>query len=91
MFQDQEILNELHSLPPAKQAEVVDFIQFLKQKPQTPASVEADEHQKLQLAAELLLNTPSNLEPEEIALWDAVVNMSNEPVQIGEPDLQDYD
>ncbi|MGV3525506.1 MAG: DUF2281 domain-containing protein [Candidatus Sericytochromatia bacterium] len=91
MFQDQEILNELHSLPPAKQAEVVDFIQFLKQKQQTPASVEADEHQKLQLAAELLLNTPSNLEPEEIALWDAVVNLSDEPVQIGEPDLQDYD
>ncbi|MBT9548980.1 MAG: DUF2281 domain-containing protein [Candidatus Sericytochromatia bacterium] len=91
MFQDQEILNELHSLPPAKQAEVVDFIQFLKYKQQTPASVEADEQQKLQLAAELLLSTPSNLDPEEIALWDAVVNASDEPVQIGEPDLRDYD
>jgi len=91
MFQDQEILNELHSLPPAKQAEVVDFIQFLKQKLHTQAPVEAQEHQKLQLAAELLLNTQSNLEPEEIALWDAVVNTSDGSVQIGEPDLQDYD
>lgn len=91
MFQDQEILNELHSLPPAKQAEVIDFIQRLKQKQQMQVPVEAYEQQKLQLAAELLLNTPSDLELEEIALWDAVVDSSDEPVQIGEPDLQDYD
>jgi len=91
MFQDQEILNELHSLPPARQAEVVDFIHFLKQKQQTQDPAEADERQKLQLAAELLLNTPENLEPEEIALWDAVLNGADEPVQIGEPDLQDGD
>ena len=88
MFQDQEILNALHSLPPTKQAEVVNFIQFLKQKQQTQTPVEADEQAKLQLAAELLLNSPSNLESEELALWDAVVNTSGEPVQIrteGEP------
>lgn len=91
MFQDQELLNELHSLPPAKQAEVVNFIQFLKQKQQAQAPIEAEKQVKLQMAAELLLNTPSNLDPEEIALWDDVVNTSDEPIQIGEPYLQEHD
>jgi len=91
MFQDQEILNAFHTLPLAKQAEVVDFMQFLKQKQQTQLPSTADESQKLLLAAELLLNTPSDLEPEEIALWDTVVGSLDEPVQIGEPDLRDYD
>ena len=30
MLNDQQILAEIHTLPPDKQAEVIDFIQFLK-------------------------------------------------------------
>ena len=32
MTQDQQLLSDFHALSPAKQAEVVDFIQRLKQK-----------------------------------------------------------
>lgn len=48
MFQDQQWLQDFESLPPEKQAEVVDFIQFLKsrqaqqsqqQKPKRPFGV----------------------------------------------------
>ena len=39
MIHDQQLLNEFHSLPSDKQAEVIDFIAFLKSKvPQTPSS-----------------------------------------------------
>lgn len=90
MFQDQELLNDLHSLPPVKQAEVVDFIQFLKHKQLTQEPLELDEQKKLELAAELLLKTPNDIDPDEIALWDAVVSSSEEPFQVGEPELTDY-
>ena len=73
-----------------KQAEVVDFILFLKQKQLTKEPLALDEKKKLELAAELLLKTPSDIDPDEITLWDAVVNSPEEMIQIGEPELTDY-
>lgn len=32
MIQDNQLLEEFHSLPPEKQAEVIDFIGYLKSK-----------------------------------------------------------
>ncbi|MEZ0368259.1 MAG: DUF2281 domain-containing protein [Candidatus Sericytochromatia bacterium] len=34
MFQDQQLLQAFHALPPEKQAEVVDFVEFLTHKQQ---------------------------------------------------------
>ena len=35
MIQDKQLLDEFHSLPPEKQAEVIDFIGYLKSKIQS--------------------------------------------------------
>lgn len=36
MMQDNHLLNDFHALSPDKQAEVIDFIQRLKQRQNTP-------------------------------------------------------
>lgn len=36
MIQDNHLLNDFHALSPDKQAEVIDFIQRLKQRQNTP-------------------------------------------------------
>jgi hypothetical protein len=36
MFQDNNLINDFHSLSPDKQAEVIDFIQRLKQRQNAP-------------------------------------------------------
>ncbi|MEZ0368866.1 MAG: hypothetical protein ACAI44_07245 [Candidatus Sericytochromatia bacterium] len=37
MLNDQQILADLHTLPPDKQVEVIDFIQFLKARTSQPS------------------------------------------------------
>jgi hypothetical protein len=87
MFQDQEILQDLHSLPAPAQAEVLDFIRFLKQKQQMSIPTPLERQAKLALAAELLLQTPTDLAPEEQLLWDQLAQSSDLPVHMNEPDL----
>ncbi|MBT9548934.1 MAG: hypothetical protein IV090_26315 [Candidatus Sericytochromatia bacterium] len=48
MLNDQQILADIHALPQDKQAEVLDFIAFVKSRPRMPAQVPSPK------AAELL-------------------------------------
>lgn len=41
MLNDQQILAELRALPPERQAEVLDFIEFMKQKDKKQANIKA--------------------------------------------------
>ena len=45
MLDDQQILRDIHALPPEKQSEVIDFIAFIKSRGQT-TSVTGNEPQK---------------------------------------------
>lgn|SRR3990167_6480028 len=86
MFNDQHLEADFQALPPEKQAEVADFIHFLRQKQAIQSS--SDQEERLTKAAQLLLGTDV-LPPsaEEMALWDQITQTPDDPIQLNEPEL----
>lgn len=88
MIQDNQLFEDINSLPPEKKAEVIDFVGRLKEKESSPSELS----EKLALAEKLLFGTPDDMDEEEIALWDAVIeSLDEDPVRFNEPDLSSYD
>jgi hypothetical protein len=88
MFKDQHLEADFQALPPEKQAEVADFIQFLRQK--QAQQISPDQSERLKKAAQLLLGTDAPpTSAEENFLWDRVTQAPVEPIQLNVPDLDE--
>lgn len=70
MFQDKNIEDDFSALSSEKQAEVADFIQFLRQKQKRSSSSQIDREK----AAELLLGKNAKEDAASFQLWDEAVN-----------------
>lgn len=60
MISDQHWINKVRALPPERQREVLDFIEFLSQRERQPAPSRAESQSLRDLWADLCVDVDSN-------------------------------